>query len=263
MSDPDLPPLLALAFDLCDLADEITLGSFRAPDLEVGTKPDRTFVTEADRSAERAIRDGIARVRPDDVVSGEEYGHLDGGDFRWIVDPIDGTNNYLRGVPVWATLLALEVHGDLAVAVVSAPALHRRWWATRGSGAFMTDEGGAVVPLRVSSIADLSDAHVLYSSDGVAASPLARGYEQLQLRSWRSRGFGDFWQHMLVAEGAAEVAIDPVGLQEYDLAAPRLVVEEAGGRLTDLAGIATARGGAGISTNGLLHDEVLAILHTN
>lgn len=250
---------LALACELADIADAISLARYRARDLVVDTKPDRTFVTEADRAAERAIRDRIAHERPEHVVSGEEFGEVRGGTHRWIVDPIDGTANYLRGVPVWAALLALEVHGELVVAVVSAPALHRRWWATRGGGAFMVNEAGGAEPISVSGISALEDAQVLYS-DSPDRKAVEAGYARLSERVWRTRGFGDFWQHMLVAEGAAEAAIDPGGLKEYDLAAPRLIVEEAGGRLTDLDGVATACGGSGVSTNGLVHDEVLEIL---
>lgn len=250
---------LALALELADVADAITLAQFRSRDFVVETKPDRTFVTDADRAAELEIRDRLGNHRPHHVVSGEEYGEVTDGTHRWIVDPIDGTANYLRGVPVWATLIALEAHGDLVVAVVSAPALGQRWWAIRGGGAFMKRGRGRATALSVSGIASVGDAHVLTSGDaGMLA--LEPGYGRLRDRAWRTRGFGDFWQHMLVAEGAAEVAIDPVGLQEYDLAAPRLVVEEAGGRFSDLAGVSTACGGSAVSSNGLVHDEVLAIL---
>ncbi len=252
---PDCPFVdeLTFALELADAADTLTLARFRATDLVVDRKPDRTPVTEADRAAEQVIRDLVGEHRPGHVVSGEEYGEVLEAPMRWIVDPIDGTANYLRGVPIWATLLALELDGELVVAVVSAPAMGQRWWATRGGGAF--DSSGR--RLQVSQIADLADAQVLTSSDDLNAG--LPGYPRLREKVWRTRGFGDFWQHILVAQGAAEVAMDPV-LAEYDIAAPTLIVAEAGGRTTDLSGIAGTRRNAGYSSNGILHDEVLAIL---
>jgi len=244
---------LEFAFRLADAADTITLPRFRATDLAVETKPDRTPVTEADRASERAIRDLVEAERPHHVVSGEEFGQVDAAPARWIVDPIDGTANYLRGVPVWATLLALELDGRLAVAVVSAPAMRFRWWATRGGGAF--DSTGR--QLHVSNVRALSDAHVLCSGDDLMAG--IPGWETLRASVWRTRGFGDFWQHLLVAQGAAEFAIDPV-VAEYDIAAPTLIVEEAGGRVSDLAGVQGIKQPAGYSSNGVLHDEILEIL---
>lgn len=247
-----MPDDLALALELADLADAVTLERYRASDLVVETKPDLTPVTEADRAAEEAIRERLASVRPRDGVVGEEYGGTAEAERRWIVDPIDGTKNFVRGIPVWATLIALE---DVA-AVVSAPALHRRWWAARGQGAF-ADDGR---PIRVSSVRALEDAQLLWSGieewDGVG-----RGDAMLELarRCWRSRGLGDFWQYMLVAEGAAEIALDPE-VKLWDLAAPQLIVEEAGGRFTDLSGQPRADGGSGLATNGLLHDSVLEVV---
>ena len=242
---------LALALELADLADAITLERFGAADLAVETKPDLTPVTEADRAAEQVIRERLAVARPDDAVVGEEFGADAEGAQRWIVDPIDGTKNYVRGIPVWATLIALEDQ----VAVVSAPALGRRWWAARGQGSFADGR-----PIRVSAVAELADAQLLWSGiEDWDATGRTDALLTLARRCWRSRGLGDFWQYMLVAEGAAEIALDPE-VKIWDLAAPRLVVEEAGGRFTDLSGREGADGGSGIATNGLLHDAVLKIL---
>jgi histidinol-phosphatase len=247
-----VPDDLALALELADLADAITLERYRASDLVVETKPDLTPVTEADRAAEEAIRERLASVRPGDAVVGEEYGGTAEAERRWIVDPIDGTKNFVRGIPVWATLIALE---DVA-AVVSAPALHRRWWAARGKGAF-ADDGR---PVHVSSVGDLGDAQLLWSGieewDGVGRTDAML---ELARACWRTRGLGDFWQYMLVAEGAAEIALDPE-VKLWDLAAPQLIVEEAGGRFTDLSGLPRADGGSGIATNGLLHEAALEIV---
>jgi histidinol-phosphatase len=248
---------LAFALSLADTADVITLPRFRAADLAVRTKPDRTPVTEADQAAERALRDRIAAERPTEAVIGEEEG-ASGSDVaraRWIIDPIDGTNNYLRGIPVWATLLALERDGRLAVAVVSAPALGRRWWAARGAGAFANGDR-----IHVSPVDDLARAQLCYASF-TSWEAAGRGERFLDLlrRCGRTRGFGDFWAHMLVAEGAAEVAVEPeVAL--WDLAAVHLIVEEAGGRFTDLQGQSRADGGSAVSSNGRVHDEVLTLL---
>jgi histidinol-phosphatase len=252
---------LALAHELADLADEITLGRFRAEDLVVETKPDLTPVSEADRAVERALRDRLAAVRADDAVVGEEYGMRAGADAkrRWIVDPIDGTKSYVRGVPVWATLLALEAEGELILGVVSAPALGRRWWGSAGRGAFAR-ENGSTRSLRVSGVQELADAQLCFSDfDGWLREGRIGALLDLSGRCWRTRGYGDFWQHMLVAEGAAEIAVDP-GVSLWDLAAVLVVVREAGGRLTDLDGVQRADGGDGVSTNGWLHDEVLAAL---
>jgi histidinol-phosphatase len=253
---------LALALELADAADAITTARYLAADLAVETKPDLTPVTEADRAVERAVRDGLAASRPRDSVLGEEYGSSSGaGSRRWIVDPIDGTKNYVRGIPVWATLLALEVEGELTVGVVSAPALGRRWWASRGEGAFVL-EGGAsgARAVRVSAVRSLEDAQLCYSGfddwdEGVGlASLIALGRQ-----CWRTRAFGDVWSYMLVAEGAAEIACEPV-VSLWDLAAPRVIVEEAGGTFTDLGGVRTAEGGDALASNGLVHEAVLALI---
>jgi histidinol-phosphatase len=242
-------PDLRFAHELADAADEITLGRFRALDLRVETKPDLTPVTEADRAAEAAIRDLVARSRPGEGVLGEEQGD-DGGTVRWIVDPIDGTRNYVRGVPIWATLIALEREGRLEAAVVSAPVLGRRWWAVRGEGAWA---GGDRI--HVSAVDHLEDS----VASTTEAHEMPAGWSQLASRAWASRGFGDFWQHCLVAEGAIDIATDPV-LQLWDYAAVRLIVEEAGGRCTTFAGAPPAPDESFLTTNGALHEAAVAIL---
>jgi histidinol-phosphatase len=240
-----VPADLDFALSLADLADSLSVPRFRALDLRVDTKPDLTPVTDADRAVERALRERIAAERPGEGVLGEEEGD-DGGDVRWILDPIDGTRNFSRGVPVWATLIALECDGEIVCSVVSAPALARRWWASHGGGAFLNGER-----LRVSEVGSLGDAvlSATYASDLAVLEPLA----------WHARGFGDFWQHVLVAEGAVDAAID-AELALWDYAAPSLVVREAGGRITALDGGPIRPYEKIVSSNGLLHDEVIALL---
>ena len=226
-------------------------------------KPDTTHVTEADKATEQLIRAQLAAARPGDAVLGEELGSEGESARRWIVDPIDGTASYVRGMPIWATLIALEEDGEMRLGVVSAPALGLRWWAARGEGAFA---GGAALstetrPIQVSSVAEVEDAQLCYSD--VLSWDEFRGssdeFLALARRCWRTRGVGDFWQHMLVAEGAADIAAEPI-VNLWDLAAVLVIVEEAGGRFTDLDGNRTAGGGSAVSTNGLLHDEVLNAL---
>lgn len=240
-----MSPDLSLALALADSADEISLGRFRATDLLVETKPDLTPVTEADRAVETEIRARLASERPADGVVGEEQGVTEGGSRRWIVDPIDGTRNYSRGIPVWATLIALEEDGVLRLGVVSAPALGRRWWAERGTGAFAD---GA--PIAVSRVSRAEDAVLSFSLEG-ALPEIAR-------TCWHARAYGDFWAHMLVAEGAADGAIDHVGVSLWDLAAIQPIIEEAGGRFSDRDGVARADGRGAISSNGRLHEALLA-----
>jgi len=230
---------LAYALELADAADALTLPRFRASDLRVKTKPDLTPVTDADRATERLLRERIARDRPGESVLGEEEGD-DGGPTRWIVDPIDGTRNFSRGIPVWATLIALEREGRIVCGVVSAPALGRRWWAARGEGAFADGS-----PIGVSTIAELRDASVSCTH--------GRDLARLEPLVWHARGLGDFWQHVLVAEGALEAGVD-AQLALWDYAALEPIVLEAGGRLGELRG-------QFVSTNGLVHDEVLAALN--
>ena len=249
---------LALALELADLADAVTLPRFRSDDLDVRHKADASEVTEADKGAEAVMRARLREARPDHAVLGEEDG-LGGGaansGYRWVLDPIDGTSNYVKRVPIWATLIALQHEGVSVVGVVSAPALGRRWWARADGGAFANGE-----PIHVSSVDALEQCHLAYASlgswyeyaDGDAFVRLAR-------RVWRTRGIGDFWMHMLVAEGGFDVACEPI-VALWDLAAVQVIVEEAGGRFTDLSGVSRPDGGSVMCSNGLLHDAVLAAL---
>jgi histidinol-phosphatase len=219
----------------------------------VESKPDLTPVTEADRGAEKMIRERLARDRPDDAIVGEEYGETGSGPRRWILDPIDGTMSYARGVPIWATLIALEVDGVMQVGVASAPALRRRWWAARGEGAFANNE-----PIRVSEVAAVADALLCYTSGrSFDKHGLGDQFRSLAGRCWAERGFPDFWGHMLVAEGSADISVEPV-MNLWDNAPLQVIVEEAGGRFTDLDGVARSDGGNALSTNGRLHDAALA-----
>jgi histidinol-phosphatase len=262
----DLTDDLQLALELADAADSITLSRYRADDLVVETKPDLTPVSEADRAVEQVIREHLRQVHPDDAVVGEEYADTaaaGGTHRRWIVDPIDGTKSYVRGVPVWATLLALEADGALAVGVISAPALGRRWWGARGAGAYVREGFGDGEPrrLQVSAVGELSDAQLCFAGfEEWRETGRVDALLELGAQCWRTRGYGDFWQYMLVAEGAVEIALDPV-VSLWDVAAPLVVVQEAGGRFTDFGGQATADGGDSIATNGILHDAARAHLH--
>jgi histidinol-phosphatase len=251
----DLSRDLSLALRMADAADAVTVPRFRSAGLVVETKPDRSPVTEADRAAEQAMRALLARERPGDGVLGEEFGADRAGERRWILDPIDGTINYLRGIPVWGTLIALEQAGKIVVGVVSAPLLGRRWWAVHGGGAFADGAG-----LRVSSVARLADAQLSYNAQ-VTFEECGYGPQALALsrRCWRTRGFGDFWSYMMVAEGAVDLAVDPIAAV-WDLAPLQVIVEEAGGRFTDFTGAARLDGGNAVASNGLVHDEALAIL---
>jgi histidinol-phosphatase len=250
---------LRLALEMADRADEITMARHRAHDLDVQLKPDMTPVTESDRAVERALRDQLAAERPGDAIVGEEFGagEHDGAGRQWIIDPIDGTKSYVRGMPTWSTLIALRDEGRITVAVVSMPALGRRWWATLGGGAYADGDR-----IHVSGVRELADAQMAWSGieDWDAVGRLD-GIVTLAKACWRTRGVGDAWQYMLVAEGIAEIASDPAA-ELWDLAAVSLVVEEAGGRFSDLSGAGTPDGGSGLATNGLLHDAVLAIVGT-
>ena len=251
---------LALAHELADIADAITLDRFGAVDLRVEAKPDLTPVSDADLAVEQAIRAALAARRPDDAVLGEEDGETGTGARRWVVDPVDGTKNFVRGVPVWASLIALQQDGSVVAGVVSAPALGRRWWAARGLGAFA---GGALASsrrLQVSAVATLPDASVSYSSlTGWEEQGRLPGLLQLSREVWRTRAYGDFWSHVMVAEGAVDASFEPE-VSLWDLAPLQVVVEEAGGRFTDLSGRARPDGGSVVCSNGVLHDEVLARL---
>jgi histidinol-phosphatase len=243
---------LEFAQELADLADSISAPRFRARDLAVETKPDLSPVTDADRAVERALRDHIGVERPGEPVFGEEEGGRTSGPVRWIVDPIDGTKNFARGIPIWATLIALERGGEVQLGVASAPGLGRRWWAERGSGAFADGER-----LHVSGVRRMEDAVFSFTREALFAE---RGAAiDLVRRAWHARTFSDFWQHLLVAEGSVDAAIDPV-LNPWDIAAVQVIVEEAGGRATDFSGSRALDGGNLVSSNGHLHDEVLAAL---
>src|SRR5450755_210876 len=256
----ELDGWLAFAQAACDEADAIALSHFRR-DLEVMTKPDRSFVTVADQAVERRIRERILAAYPDHGLVGEEYGSEAGGARRrWYIDPIDGTHNFIRGVPLFGTLLALEVDGELQLGVVSAPALRERWYARRGGGAWAVGAAGseAARPIHVSGISALADAQVLYgSAHDIETSSRAPGFASLLGEVWRDRGFGDFWGYALLAEGAAEAVVE-VDLSAWDMAAPLVLVEEAGGRVTDFAGRRLIDSGTLLATNGLLHDTILA-----
>ena len=237
------------------MADRLSLARFRARDLVVSTKPDLTPVTEADQAVERAIRARLQSARPDHGIVGEEYGTQGDSPWRWILDPIDGTKNYVRGVPIWATCIGLQHEDEVVAGVVSAPALGRRWWASRGGGAFADGQ-----PIHVSAVADLADAQLSYDTvTGFEPHGLAERFLALTRRCWRTRGLGDFWSHVLVAEGAFDVAVEP-DVALWDVAGIQVIVEEAGGRFTDLSGAARVDGGSAVSSNGLLHAEVLSAL---
>ncbi|MDD2858565.1 MAG: histidinol-phosphatase [Candidatus Nanopelagicales bacterium] len=252
---------LALALSMADLADAITMRLFRSSSLRVETKPDLTPVTEADQETERALRAALAAEHPGDSVLGEEFGTTAAASRRhWILDPIDGTKNYVRGVPVWATLIALAIDGEPVVGVVSAPALGRRWWAAQGAGAYVTELGGAPRRLQVSGVQRLADAS-FSGSDAVGWTErgAATGLTVLQEQTWRQRAYGDFWSHLLVAEGAVDIAAEPE-LGAWDMAALIPIVREAGGSITAFDGTPALSGGCAVTTNGLLHPEVLAAL---
>ena len=261
-SEAELRGWVEAALGWCDATDEIALRHFRR-DLEITRKPDTTFVTQADTGVERLLRERIADAYPDHGVLGEEFGtDAAGAATRWIIDPIDGTHNYLRGVPLFATLIAVERDGELQASVISAPALGMRWHAWRGGGAWV--RGGSWGPqpqrIRVSGITTIEEAQVLYASTNELDSyGRAPGWRTLLERAWRQRGFGDFWGYALVAESAAEIMVES-DLSPWDAAAPFVLLEEAGGRATDFEGNRSVYNRTFLATNGRLHDEVLGIL---
>lgn len=250
---------LSLALTLADRADALTSARFGALDLRVDTKPDLTPVTDADRAVETALREALAGERPDDSVVGEEFGGNTAFSGRqWIIDPIDGTKNFVRGVPMWASLIALLEDGVPTVGVVSAPALRRRWWAARGRGAFVAVDGSDPRRLSVSSVAQLDSASLSFSSlSGWAQRGLRERFIALTDAVWRVRAFGDFYSYCLVAEGAVDIAAEPE-VSVWDLAALDILVREAGGTFTGLDGIPGPHGGSAVATNGPLHERVLA-----
>jgi len=255
-SDAELRGWLDVAQAACDEADETARAHFRR-DLHIDTKPDRSFVTQADTAIERRIRERLADAFPDHGLVGEEYG-VEAGDasVRWYIDPIDGTHNFIRGVPLFGTLLAVERDGELQAAVLSAPALDERWWAHRGGGAWARNRGVEPRRIDVSAVGDLAAAQVLYgSARDIKGSGRVPGFDGLLRDVWRERGFGDFWGYALVAEGAAEAMIE-VGLSPWDAAAPTVLIEEAGGRVTDFDGRRAIDSETFLATNGRMHETI-------
>ncbi len=251
---------LRLAHVIADAVDGLTTDRFRAADLSVQTKPDLTPVTDADLAAEQLVRSQLRRTRPRDMVVGEEMDDTGHGPRRWVVDPIDGTKSFVRGVPVWATLIALVDDDEPVLGVVSAPALSRRWWAANGSGAWTGRSLSSARRLEVSKVARLGDASLSYSSlSGWQDHGRLDAFVDLTRRCWRTRAYGDFWSYMLVAEGAVDVAAEPE-LSLHDMAALVPIVTEAGGAFTSLDGVPGPFGTDAVATNGLLHDEVLRAL---
>ena len=265
MPGPTLADDLALALRLADVADSISMPRFGAADLQVSSKPDLTPVSDADLAVERALRAVLTDEREDDAVIGEEFGDSAAGVTtarRWVIDPIDGTKNYVRGVPVWGTLIALFDGPEPVVGVVSAPALARRWWAATGLGAYRAFAGQQPRPCQVSQVAELADASLSFSElDEWESAGLAEAFDGLRRACWRTRGYGDFWSYMLVAEGAVDIATEPE-LSLWDVAALIPVVREAGGQLTTIDGHPS--GGtktSALASNGLVHSQALALLN--
>ncbi|WP_319457421.1 MULTISPECIES: histidinol-phosphatase [unclassified Mycobacterium] len=249
---------ISLALQLADQADALTMERFGALDLRIETKPDLTPVTDADRGAEESLRESLSKSRPGDAVLGEEYGGTAVFSGRqWVLDPIDGTKNFVRGLPVWATLIALLVDGVPEVGVVSAPALRRRWWAGAGEGAFTTFDG-VTRRISVSGVDDVASASLSFS-DLTGWGERRSRFLELVDDVWRVRGYGDFWSYCLLAEGAVDIAAEPE-VKLWDLAPLDILVREAGGRFTNVEGAPGPHGGSAVATNGLLHDRVLSSL---
>ncbi|UAL28504.1 histidinol phosphatase [Nocardioides rotundus] len=257
---PDYTDDLRLAHLLADDADSLTSGRFKALDLHVMSKPDLSPVTDADTDVEDAIRRTLSRVRSRDAVTGEEAGTTGHSQRRWVVDPIDGTKNFVRGVPVWATLIGLVVDDEVVVGVVSAPQLQRRWWASKGHGAWTGRSLLKATQCQVSDVRRLEDASLSYSSlSGWEERGRLDDFLALTRRCWRTRAYGDFWSYMLLAEGAVDLAAEPE-LALHDMAALDVIVREAGGRFTSLAGAEGPYGGNALASNGHLHEAALAFL---
>lgn len=259
-SAPDYTDDLRLAHLLADDADSLTSGRFKALDLHVMSKPDLTPVTDADTAVEDAIRRTLSRVRSRDAVTGEEAGTTGHSQRHWVIDPIDGTKNFVRGVPVWATLIALVVNGEVVVGVVSAPAIQRRWWASKGHGSWTGRSLLKATRCQVSDVRRLEDASLSYSSlSGWEERGRLDDFVSLTRRCWRTRAYGDFWSYMLLAEGAVDLAAEPE-LAVYDMAALDVIVREAGGQFTSLAGQSGPFGGNAVASNRHLHDAALSFL---
>lgn len=261
VSPRELTDDIRLMHLMADDADSLSMSRFKAQDLRVSTKPDSTHVTEADTAVEESIRRTLSRTRPRDAVHGEELDDTGEGNRRWIIDPIDGTANYMRGVPVWATLIGLEVEGKIVASVVSAPALARRWWASEGGGAFTGRSILNASRIQVSRVADLADASLSFSDvSHWVDSGRGQGFINLMRETWRQRAYGDFWSYMLVAEGAVDVACEPE-LALHDMAALDIIVREAGGTFTSLDGEPGPCGPGAIATNALLHEAALGVIN--
>ncbi len=251
---------MRLAHVLADQADSISLERFRAQDLKVDTKPDLTPVTDADRAVEEMLRITLSRARTRDAVMGEEFGTTGHGPRRWVLDPIDGTKNFVRGVPVWATLISLVVDDEVVLGVVSAPMLQRRWWASKGGGAWTGKSLLKATECRVSDVRRLEDASLSYSSlSGWDDRGRLGDFQSLMRRCWRTRAYGDFWSYMLLAEGGVDLAAEPE-LEVYDMAALDIIVREAGGRFSSLDGTDGPFGGNALASNGHLHEAALSFL---
>lgn len=254
---------LRLAHIMADAVDRLTLARFNSQDFAVETKPDLTPVTDADREAEQLIRSQLSRVRTRDSILGEEFGESGSSHRQWVIDPIDGTKNFVRGVPVWATLIALLDHGKPVVGLVSAPALQRRWWAAEGTGAYTGRSLAKATKISVSAVSQLSDASLSYSSlSGWKELGQRENFIELTDQLWRTRAYGDFWSYMMVAEGVVDIAAEPE-LNLYDMAALVPIITEAGGRFTSLAGQDGPHGGNALASNGHLHQDVLTYLGTD
>lgn len=256
-SNTDYTDDVRLAHLMADNADSITMDRFKSQDLQVSAKPDLSHVTDADVAVEEVLRKTLSRARPRDAVHGEEFDDTGYGPRRWVIDPIDGTSNFVRGVPVWATLIGLMVGNEVVAGVVSAPALGRRWWASKGNGAYAGKSLAQAKPIQVSQVAAIADASLSYSSlHGWVSAGWGQHFVDLMRSVWRSRAYGDFWSYMLVAEGAVDVACEPE-LALHDMAACDIVVSEAGGRFTSVGGDPGPHGPGAVATNGLLHDVVV------
>lgn len=248
---------LRLAHMMADNADSITMARYKSQDLKISAKPDLSKVTDADVEVEEACRRTLARARPRDAVHGEELEDTGWGPRRWVIDPIDGTSNFVRGVPVWATLIALMVGDEVVAGVVSAPALGRRWWATKGAGAFVGKSLHQATRIGVSGVHEIADASLSYSSlHGWVSEGMGQHFVDLMRSVWRTRAYGDFWSYVLVAEGAVDIAAEPE-LSLHDMAAPCIVVTEAGGQFTSVEGTPGPHGPGAIATNGRLHELVV------
>lgn len=258
--DGDLSEDLALALRIADAADAVSMAQFDSADLEIRTKADASFVTDADLATERAIRSLLADERPADGILGEEYGTTGDATRQWVIDPIDGTSNYLKGIPMWATLIALVIDGVPRVGVVSQPALGRRWWGATGLGAWTNGPSGSPRRIAVSGVDAVSDASVSFQS---IAQWDAEGRSDALLRLsrsvWRDRGYGDAWPYMLLAEGRLELVAE-FDVKEYDIAAHVPIIMEAGGRFTDIDGRDSIASRSSMATNGVLHDAFVALV---